>query len=635
MSSPIPAPDGFHVCFDKVTLRVPTGRGTVEILRDVSFQLAPGSFVCLLGTSGAGKSSLVRLLLGEDRPTEGRILIDGRPPTREDFESIGYVPQNNIVHEALTVGKALTYAARLRRPDDTSDTEIADAVREVEKTLGIESRHDIQIARLSGGEMKRVSLAAELLARPRLLVVDEATSSLDPAADLRIMRHLAELARTQGTTILCVTHHMENAGLADNLMIVHEGRRVWWGHKTEALRHFGADRLTEIFIGLEDSGVTSHSAPAAPSAPLAVESATPRTPRIEHGFLAQFLLLFRRNLDVFVSDRRALLVSALVPLFMVMLAFVGFVGEDFNQPAVLTRRLNSEEKESLVEAWGTVQDALKKEKGSITGDYSDLTVAMQLRVYLDANPQIKEHLGSEGLARTIKASLAGEVPLIPVATISNYWPTYKLQFTVLFGLILLGFIAGVSAIVGERAVLLREVPAGLRLDAYVASRFTFAAVILLAQTLAGVVSLNLLFHESTHWNQTGPVAAYQQPLAFQLVFQWLTGCACAGMALMVSAVATRRGQALGIIPLLILPQLLLGGVLIPLREGFLRILGQTVSSSYWGFRGIVIQDPTWPEAWQIFGEISRGLTVPFIALMLQIGFTVVLTLVLLRRSLKR
>ncbi len=634
MSSPIQAPSGFHICFDNVTFRVPSGRDTVEILREVSFQLAPGSFVCLLGTSGAGKSTLVRLLLGEAQPTEGRILIDGRPPSRDDFKLIGYVPQNNIVHEALTVGKALTYAARLRRPDDTSDREIADAVREVEKALGIESRHDIQIARLSGGEMKRVSLAAELLARPQLLVVDEATSSLDPAADLRIMRHLAELARTQGTTILCVTHHVENSGLADNLMIVHGGHLVWWGHKTEALHHFGVDRLTEIFIGLEDSGVTRRPAPAAPSAPLALESATQRTPRIEHGFVPQFLLLFRRHLDVFVSDRRALLVSVLVPLFMVMLAFVGFVGEDFNQPAVLTRPLNSEEKESLVEAWGTVQDALKKEKGSIT-DYSDLTVAMQLRVYLDANPQIKEYLGSEGLARTIKASLAGEVPLMPVATISNYWPTYKLQFTVLFGLILLGFMAGVGAIVGERAVLLREVPAGLRLDAYVASRFTFAAVILLAQTVAGVVVLNLLFAESTHWNQTGPVAAYQQPLASQLVFQWLTGCACAGMALMVSAVATRRGQALGIIPLLILPQLLLGGLLIPLREGFLMILGQTVSASYWGFRGIVIQDPTWPEAWRIFGEISPGLTIPFIALMLQIGFTVVLTSILLRRSLKR
>ncbi len=635
MFSPTPAPAGFHVCFDKVTFRVPTGRGTVEILRDVSFQLAPGSFVCLLGTSGAGKSSLVRLLLGEDRPTEGRILIDGRPPAREDFESIGYVPQNNIVHEALTVGKALTYAARLRRPDDTSDREIADAVREVEKTLGIESRHDIQIARLSGGEMKRVSLAAELLSRPRLLVVDEATSSLDPAADLRIMRHLAELARTQGTTILCVTHHMENAGLADNLMIVHEGRLVWWGHKTEALRHFGVDRLTEIFIGLEDSDGVVRPAPMPPSAPLAVAPAEPRSQRVKHGFLPQFLLLFRRNFDAFISDRRSLLVSVLVPVFMVMLAFVGFVGEDFNQPAVLTRRLNSEEKESLVEAWGTVQDALKKEKGSITGDYSDLTVAMQLRVYLDANPQIKEYLGSEGLARTIKASLAGEIPLIPFATVSNYMSTYKLQFTVLFGLILLGFMAGVGAIVGERAVLLREVAAGLRLDAYVASRFTFAAVILLAQTVAGVVALNLLFHESTHWNQTGPVAAYQQPLASQLVFQWLTGCACAGMALMVSAVATRRGQALSIIPLLILPQLLLGGLLIPLREGFLRILGQTVSASYWGFRGIVIQDPTWPEAWRIFGEIYPGITVPFIALVIQIGFTVVLTLILLRRSLKR
>ena len=132
----------------------------------------------------------------------------------------------------------------------------------------------------------------------------------------------------------------------------------------------------------------------------------------------------------------------------------------------------------------------------MSGDFSDLSVPMQLRVYLEANPQIKEYLGSEGLARTVKASLAGEVPLIPVATISNYWPTYKLQFTVLFGVMLLGFMAGVGAIVGERPVLLREVPSGLRPDAYVASRFALAGFILLVQTLAGVVPLNLMFDAS-------------------------------------------------------------------------------------------------------------------------------------------
>lgn len=151
MPAPKQAPAGFEVSFDRVTLRVPSGREMVEILREVSFRIAPGSFVCVLGTSGAGKSTIVRLLLGETPPTEGRILLDGQPPSHNDLASIGYVPQNNIVHESLTVGKALTYAARLRRPDETPDIEIAAAIVEVEKALGIESRHDIQIARLSGG----------------------------------------------------------------------------------------------------------------------------------------------------------------------------------------------------------------------------------------------------------------------------------------------------------------------------------------------------------------------------------------------------------------------------------------------------------------------------------------------------
>ena len=639
MTTPSPAPTGFDVRFDAVTFSVPTPRGHRELMKGVSFQLTPGSFVCVLGLSGAGKTTLVRLLLGEIQPSQGQILFDGHAPSPADLESVGYVPQKAIVHEALTVGSALTYAARLRRPDDVSDAEIAEAVREVETALGIESRHDIRLGQLSGGEAKRVSLAAELLGRPRLLVIDEATSSLDPASDLRIMGQLANLARRQGTTILCITHHVENAGLADNLMIIDRGSLVWWGHASDALRHFGVQRLTEIFLGLQDAPAAPFDVREVVSNPPAhpgdVPPPTAPKPRSHHGFLPQFQLLFRRHLEVFLHDRRTLISSIAVPTVLVLIAFLSFVGRDFNHPVVVTRGLNAEERELLIELWGTTQEALRKPTAKLGVDFSDMTVAMQLRVYLEANPMIKEYLASDGLARTVKASLAGEVPLMPSTTISSYWRTYQLQFAVLFGILLLGFLAGVTAIVGEREIILQEFQHGLRPDAYVASRFTFAALLVLIQTLSGVIPLSLLFEASTHWSQTGPVAAYQQPVACQILFQWLGGCVCVGLGLIVSATAKSRAQALGIVPILILPQLLLGGLILPVKTGMTQAVAGTIAPAYWSLRGIVIQDAQWPLEWRLFGDISPGLTTPMVALGLQIAVTVVLTSVLVRRNLKR
>src|SRR5262249_17740548 len=128
-------------------------------------------------------------------------------------QSLGYVPQKDIVHTQLTVARALYYTARLRLPTDTSPAELRNRVEEVlqqmELGTGREDHRRKRIGTLSGGQIKRVSLGAELLAHPSLLFIDEATSGLDAGTDAKMMRLFRRLA-DEGRSIVCITHNVEN-----------------------------------------------------------------------------------------------------------------------------------------------------------------------------------------------------------------------------------------------------------------------------------------------------------------------------------------------------------------------------------------------------------------------------------------
>ena len=195
------AKTGLSVVADGLTVTVPDGRAGREqktLLDRVSFRIEPGEFVCVLGPSGAGKSTLVRSLLGEREIASGRLLVGGHDVFRQADGlrgAIGYVPQRDINPTALSVEKALQFASEMRLPAGTSTAERRTAIDRVIAELGLERVRQQAIGDLSGGEMKRASLAAEMLAAPGLLVLDEATSSLDPATEARIMALLAERAR--------------------------------------------------------------------------------------------------------------------------------------------------------------------------------------------------------------------------------------------------------------------------------------------------------------------------------------------------------------------------------------------------------------------------------------------------------
>lgn len=234
-------------------------RGGRFILRDASISIAPRELVALVGGSGAGKSTLMKALAGYAQASHGRVLVNG-----DDFYDhldsyrmlLGYVPQDDTLHKQLSVERALGYAARLRLPADTSRAEIAQRIARVLDDVEMSAHRKKRIDQLSGGQRKRVSIAAELLADPSLFFLDEPTSGLDPGLEKKMMFTLRRLADA-GRTVVLVTHATANITQCDHVAFMAEGRLVYFGPPLEALAFFGVESgdFADIYGKLE--GVAS------------------------------------------------------------------------------------------------------------------------------------------------------------------------------------------------------------------------------------------------------------------------------------------------------------------------------------------------------------------------------------------
>ncbi|MBN9419101.1 hypothetical protein ABS71_05240 [bacterium SCN 62-11] len=329
--------DGAHsavgIEVEDVCFRPPTA--SRMLLDHISFSVRPGQFVALVGTSGAGKSTLMSLLLGQQAPTQGGVLINGQSSFahQEQFRHlIGFVPQDDIVHRVLPVEAALDYAARLRLPADTSLEERQRRVEIAMTTMELGHRREVAISRLSGGERKRVSMAAELLTEPSLLFLDEPTSGLDPGMEKKTMQLLSRLCR-QGRTVVLITHATQNIVLCDQVaLLAPGGRLVYYGPPRDALEFFEVPDFAEIYleIGSAESGVVwqkrfnkvrpeaeLHPAPAATGAAQAAA-------RLPWGTSwRQWWVLCQRYSHQILADRSNLMIMALqAPLIGLVLSLL-------------------------------------------------------------------------------------------------------------------------------------------------------------------------------------------------------------------------------------------------------------------------------------------------------------------------
>lgn len=233
------------VCFDV--------EGGKRLLNNISLTARPGTLTAIIGGSGAGKTTLARLIAGYTRPSSGSALFEGHN-IHADYASlrsrVGMVPQDDVVHRQLTVNQALGYAAELRLPPDSSQADRDQAVAEVLEELEMTKHAETRVDKLSGGQRKRASVALELLTGPSLLLLDEPTSGLDPALDRQVMLMLRGLADA-GRVVLVVTHSVAYLDVCDQILLLAPGgKTAFIGPPDQVDTALGTRNWADIFANV-------------------------------------------------------------------------------------------------------------------------------------------------------------------------------------------------------------------------------------------------------------------------------------------------------------------------------------------------------------------------------------------------
>ncbi|MCC8951905.1 methionine ABC transporter ATP-binding protein [Bradyrhizobium sp. Pear77] len=242
------------VRFERVSKAYPAYRDkpSVQALKDIDFAIPRGSITGVIGRSGAGKSSLVRLINGLEKPSTGRVVVDGRDISglsgrdlRLAQRSIGMIFQHfNLLSSrtaADNVALPLEIAGWSRR-------DIALRVAELLDLVGIADKYDRYPSELSGGQKQRIGIARALATRPNVLLSDEATSALDPQTTRSILDLLANINRELGVTIVLITHEMSVVRqLAKEVVVIDGGHIVERGHVADIFTH-PAHPVTQAFL---------------------------------------------------------------------------------------------------------------------------------------------------------------------------------------------------------------------------------------------------------------------------------------------------------------------------------------------------------------------------------------------------
>lgn len=221
----------------------------LNLIDEVSLKVPRGHFMAIVGPSGCGKTTLLKTIAGLNEESGGDLIWDGRNLAQEkDFDpaEIGYVPQFSIAYDQLTVDESIESATRLR-VKIKNFKELDNRIDRILEETGLAPLADRPVQVLSGGQKRRLGLAMELVTSPHLLLCDEVTSGLDPRSERDIVSLLHQLSRTDGRTVISVTHSLAHLELYDSILVLHEGRVAYHGPPEGLTHYFSVDDMEEVY----------------------------------------------------------------------------------------------------------------------------------------------------------------------------------------------------------------------------------------------------------------------------------------------------------------------------------------------------------------------------------------------------
>lgn len=334
--------EGISVRVNNINKFVGRGKKKKQILKDVSCEIQPNEFVAIIGGSGAGKTTLMTAISGFETTFAGQVFCNDINLV-EQFQNlkniIGFVPQQDIIYENLTLRRMLEYTAKMKMPKDTKKSEVQKRIEEVLEMVELKEHQNTYIRKLSGGQKKRASIAVELLADPRLFFLDEPTSGLDPGTEKNLMLTLSRLAKTKNKTIIMVTHTTANLHLCDKIIFMGPGGRLCFcGNVNEAKEFYQTDDFVNIYNMIADDpqacerryvtyrnekrqrewGSISGTAWNRDNLP-EKGSETDRFRKKKDSAIRQYRILSQRYGELLLNDRPRLFVLLLQPLLIAVL----------------------------------------------------------------------------------------------------------------------------------------------------------------------------------------------------------------------------------------------------------------------------------------------------------------------------
>ena len=560
------------------------------LLDHVSFKAMPGDLIALMGPSGAGKTTLLLALNGYLPPTGGQVRING-----EDLYaiydalrgSIGYVPQDDIVHPELTVWEAVRYSAKMRLPPDYSEDEIDRRVETTLAQLGLEGVKHLQIGKpekkiLSGGQRKRVNIAMELVTDPVIMFLDEPTSGLAADDTTALVQLLADLARQTGKTIITTIHQpakdeYEKFNLA--LILGQGGVPIFFGPSTDGYTFFGSYLERQGLPNTIDNPRDMFDMLNQRERPIfeAMRAQNPYVPR----FQSRHAAAREWNAEFFNQQN---------PVFQKMYSGVRAVGTGSQQQGVPRSRPPTKRQFRLLlgrylrtkvrDVGGT---AIMLAQAPIIGVLLALVFGWQKEAIpywcLGALQELGRRFG--GLGQGTDQLLSNMA-----ATTDNSGSMFFLVVAAVW----FGTSNAAREIVSETAIYKRERMVNLRLGNYVFSKFLLLSLFCIIQctTLLAIVHFSLGYNAD--W----------QGLALQLGVLVVTAMNSVAIGLLLSTLVTSSEAAMALTPIALIPQVVLGGLMVPMTTNPLLKWPMYIVPARWGFEGVVAQerlaiqnDPAW------------------------------------------